>query len=51
MLDQKYGRQREGKEGKDLKGKTAEPASVGMADLYLTIGCCFYLKAVPSEVY
>jgi hypothetical protein len=49
-LDQKYGRQREGKEGKDLIGKTAEAASVGMADLYLSVVCWFYLKALSSEV-
>jgi hypothetical protein len=49
-LDQKYGRQREGKEGKDLKGKTTEAASVGMTELYLIVVCCFYLKAVSSEV-
>jgi len=49
-MDQKYSRQKEGKEGKDHKGKTAKAASVGMADLYLSIGCCFYLKVVSSDV-
>jgi hypothetical protein len=49
-LGQSFGRQREGKEGKDVKGKTAEAVSVGMADLDLSSACCFYLRAISSEM-